>query len=133
MNADAVEHEGVIFEILTGLDVVLILICPIKLDFLALVRDSVDAFLVATFGNKIAVFIVTIEERIQRGIYVRFKCGKVGTFRKGREGFFNHFGQSMRKELFNLRLAEIQHAINTKIKVGFIKIENFLQQFYKSV
>lgn len=41
MDSDPVENEGVIFEILAGFDVVLILICPVELYFLALVGDSV--------------------------------------------------------------------------------------------
>jgi hypothetical protein len=42
MDSDPVENEGVIFEILAGFDVVLILICPVELYFLALVGDSCD-------------------------------------------------------------------------------------------
>ena len=64
MDSDPVENEGVIFEILAGFDVVLILICPVELYFLALVGDSVHAFLVPTLGNKISILIVPVEEGI---------------------------------------------------------------------
>ena len=64
MDRDPVENEGVIFEILAGFDVVLILICPVELYFLALVGDSVHAFLIPTFGNKIAILIVPVKEGI---------------------------------------------------------------------
>lgn len=64
MDSDPVEDEGVIFEILAGFDVVLILICPVELYFLALVGDSVHAFLVPTLGNKIAILIVPVKEGI---------------------------------------------------------------------
>ena len=82
MDSDPVENEGVIFEILAGFDVVLILICPVELYFLALVGDSVHAFLIPTFGNKIAILIVSVEEGIQRRVHVRLQCGQISTFRK---------------------------------------------------
>ena len=64
MNGDAIEYESIVLEILAGFDVVLILICPVELYFLALVGDSVHAFLIPTFGNKIAILIVPVKEGI---------------------------------------------------------------------
>ena len=82
MNSDPVEHKSVIFEILAGLDVVLILIRPVELDFLSLVGDRVHAFLIPALGNEISVLIVPVEEGIQRGIYVCLQRCQIGAFRE---------------------------------------------------
>ena len=82
MNAYPVKDKSIVLEILTGLDIVLILIRPVQFNFLALVGNGINIFPVTTLGNKIAVLIVTVEERIQRGVNVRFQRDKVGTFRQ---------------------------------------------------
>ena len=80
MNGDPVKDKGVILEVLAGLDVVLILICPVELDFLALVGDRVHAFLIPALGNEIAVLIIPVEEGIERGINIRLQRCKIGSF-----------------------------------------------------
>lgn len=54
MHSNTVKNESVILEVFAGLDVILILICPIQLYFFAFVGDCIHAFLVTTLGNKVA-------------------------------------------------------------------------------
>ena len=82
MNCVAVNNKGVVFEVFTGLDIVLILIRPVQLHFLALIGDGIDAFLIATFGNEVSVFVVTAKKGVQRRINICLQCGKVCTFRQ---------------------------------------------------
>ena len=82
MNCVAVNNKGVVFEVFTGLDIVLILIRPVQLHFLALIGNSVHAFLVPSLGNEIAILIIAIEEGIQRRIHVCLQRGQISAFRK---------------------------------------------------
>lgn len=50
--------EAVVAEVLGGLDVVLVGVGPVELDLLALVRDGIDARLVAAQAEEIAVLVV---------------------------------------------------------------------------
>ena len=42
------------------------------------------------------------------------------------KSLLHHFRQTLGQKLFNLRFAEIHHAINTEIEVRFIELEDFL-------
>ena len=54
---------GVVGKVLAGLDIVLVVVGPVKRHFLAVVGDGVAfAFGVAALGDKVAVLIVTAEE-----------------------------------------------------------------------
>ena len=65
--------KSVILEILAGLDVILILICPVKLDLFALIWDGVDTLFISAFGDKIPFFIIAVEETVKMGIDIRFQ------------------------------------------------------------
>jgi len=56
----------IICEILTGLDVILVMVGPVEIDFLAIIGDGV-AFLfgVTTLGNEVAVLPVAAEKGIK--------------------------------------------------------------------
>ena len=82
MYSDSIKNESVILEVFAGLDVILILICPVQLYFFAFIRDSVHAFLVAALGNEVAVLIVPVKEGVQCGIYVGLQCRKVCALRQ---------------------------------------------------
>ena len=59
------QAEGVVAQVLAGLDVVLVLVGPVERDLLALVGDGVDARLVDALGEEVALGVVAAEEAEQ--------------------------------------------------------------------
>ena len=59
------QAESVVAKVLAGLDVVLVFVCPVERDLLALVGDGVDAGLVDSLGEEIAVGVIATEEAIE--------------------------------------------------------------------
>ena len=59
------QAEGVVAQVLAGLDVVLVRVGPVELDLLALVGDGVDARLVDALGEEVALGVVAAEEAEQ--------------------------------------------------------------------
>src|SRR5688572_18102669 len=58
------QPEGVISQVLAGLNVVLICIGPVKLDFFALIRHRVYAGLVNPLGEEVSIGVVSAEETV---------------------------------------------------------------------
>ncbi len=67
MHRDAVGGlPGVIGEVLAGLDVVLVVVRPVEIDFLAVVGDGVALFFgVAAFGDEVAILPVAAEKGVE--------------------------------------------------------------------
>ena len=59
------QPEGVVAQVLARLDVVLVLVGPVKRDFLALVGDGVNTRLIDALGEKVALRVVAAEEAEQ--------------------------------------------------------------------
>jgi hypothetical protein len=68
------QAEGIVTQVLTGLDVVLVAVGPVELDLLALVWDSVDARLIDTFGEEVALRVITAEEAEQVVVDLVLQC-----------------------------------------------------------
>ena len=65
-HLDLAGLEGVVAEVFAGLNVVLVLVGPVQMHFLAVVGDGVAlATGVAAFGNDVAVVVVAAEEAVQ--------------------------------------------------------------------
>src|SRR5438128_1874749 len=68
MDAAAVRrHKGIVAEVLAALDIVLVGICPVEFDLLALIRQRIDALLVARKGKKIALLVVAAKKVEEMG------------------------------------------------------------------
>ena len=65
------QAEGVVAQVLAGLDVVLVLVGPVELDLLAFVGDGVDARLVDALGEEVAFGVVAAEEAERGGRRLR--------------------------------------------------------------
>ena len=71
-------YESVILEIFGSLDIILVLVSPIKFHFLTLVRNGINALLIATLRDKVALIVVAVEERKESRIDIAFESRDVG-------------------------------------------------------
>jgi len=74
--------KRVITKVFGGLDVVLVVICPIEFDLLALVRDGVYPLLVTTQRKKIAFVVIAAKEAIKVRKDFAFDSFDIGFLRK---------------------------------------------------
>jgi hypothetical protein len=72
------QPEGVVAQIFTGLDVVLVTVGPVEFDLLALIRDRVDARPIDALGQKVALGIVAAEEAVEVVVDLVLKPADIG-------------------------------------------------------
>src|ERR1035441_860327 len=76
-TAIAGDREGVVAKVLAALDIILVVVGPMQLDFLPFVGNRIDAFLVSPKRQKIALVVVTAEEVKQIGEDLVLQSGYV--------------------------------------------------------
>ena len=59
--------EDVVTEVFAALDVILVVVGPVQLDFFPLVGNGVDAFLVPAQRDEVALVVVAAEEVVTGG------------------------------------------------------------------
>jgi hypothetical protein len=134
MHGQVLGIEGVILEVLRGLDVILVLIGPIQLHFLALVRQGVDSLFVTALGDEVALIVIAVEEGIERRVDVRLQpCHISGGGGERSQLFGNQFGQAAMEESRDFLALDVQDAIDAKIQVALVNLEDFFEQLDESL
>src|SRR5919197_1331001 len=59
------QAEGIVAQVLAGLDVVLVAVGPVELDLLALIGNGIDARLIDALGEEVALRVISAEEAEQ--------------------------------------------------------------------
>jgi len=67
--------KGIIPEVFTGFDIVLVMVRPVKFYFFSLIGNSLDPFFIAAFADEISFIIIAAEKVIQSRINIAFQLG----------------------------------------------------------